>query len=245
MGQERRFPQMRSRPSDFVRVVLPLIPLAIFPGCGGPGPETLAATEAPAAQAPTTQAPVTPVTTGASRNRAPTIDGDANNVARVGAEYVFQPSSVDADGDELTYRANNLPPWATLDVTTGRLSGRPGAADIGAYESISIIVADASHEVSTREFTINVVGASNGVAKLEWPAPVSKVDGSLLDDLAGYRILYGHDPEDLDHSVFISNPDVRTYEFATLEAGTWYFSVVAINAGGEEGPATQPQMKII
>jgi hypothetical protein len=74
---------------------------------------------------------------------------------------------------------------------------------------------------------------------------VSKVDGSVLDDLAGYRILYGHDPEDLDHSVYIANPDAHSFEFATLESGTWYFSIIAVNAEGLEGPATAPAMKII
>jgi hypothetical protein len=228
---------MHSRKGDFVRAFLPLIPLAMCPGCGGAGSDSAAVAQAPTPVAPTVSAP--------AGNRAPTIDGYANNVAQVGRDYVFQPEWSDPDGDELTFRATNLPPWAELDTTTGRLMGKPGTSDIGTYESISITVADASHDVSTREFSITVVGASNGVARLDWPAPVSKVDGSLLDDLAGYRILYGHDPEDLDHSVFIADPNANSYEFATLDAGTWYFSIVAINAGGEEGPATSPQMKII
>jgi hypothetical protein len=209
------------------------------PGCGGNGSES-----APAAQAPTV--PVsTPVVSAPAGNQAPTIDGDANNLAQVGNEYVFQPQWSDADGDVLTFTATNLPPWAEFDPKTGTVRGTPGTSDIGSYEAISITVADASHHVSTREFTINVVGASNGVALLEWPTPVSKVDGSVLDDLAGYRILYGKDPADLDHSVYIPDPDAHAFEFATLDAGTWYFSIVGVNAGGEEGPATAPAMKII
>jgi hypothetical protein len=208
------------------------------PGCGGGGSEN-----AQVAQAPTT--PAAPVASAPSGNQAPIIGGTANNLAQVGNEYVFQPNWDDADGDILTFTATNLPPWAELDPKTGGLRGTPAPSDVGLYESISITVADASHHVSTQEFTINVVGASNGVALLEWPAPVSKVDGSVLDDLAGYRILYGHDPEDLDHSVYIPDPDAHAFEFATLDAGTWYFSIVAVNAGGEEGPATAPVTKII
>jgi hypothetical protein len=166
-------------------------------------------------------------------------------VAHVGDEYVFQPEWNDADGDALTFTATNLPPWATLDPKTGRLSGTPGTTDIGAYESISITVADASHHVASRDFDIAVVGASSGVAMLHWPAPVSKVDGSVLDDLAGYRILYGRDPDDLDHSVYIPDPNAHSFEFSTLDAGTWYFSIVAVNSGGLEGPPTAPARKII
>jgi hypothetical protein len=173
------------------------------------------------------------------------LSGDAAKLAPVGDEYEFQPNWNDPDGDALTFSATNLPPWATLDTHTGSVQGRPGTSDIGTYESISITVADASHSVSTRDFSIDVVGASSGVATVEWPAPVSKVDGSVLDDLAGFRILYGKDPDDLDHSVFIANPDVHSYEFVTLDSGTWYFSVVSVNAEGLEGPATMPAMKVI
>jgi hypothetical protein len=229
---------MRSHAKDFVRAFLPLVPLAMCPGCGGSGSD-----EAPVAQV--SQTPVSTPVVQAPSNHAPIIDGDANNVAQVGAEYLFQPDWSDADGDALTFTANNLPPWAELDHTTGRISGTPGVSDIGTYESISITVADASHQVSSRDFAINVVGAASGVASLRWPAPVSKVDGSVLDDLAGYRILYGRDPEDLDHSVYIADPDAHSYEFVTLDSGTWYFAIVAVNAGGEEGPATTPAMKVI
>jgi hypothetical protein len=178
-------------------------------------------------------------------NHAPTINGMAVSVAQVGNEYAFQPDWADADGDSLTFSATNLPPWAQLDSKTGRLSGTPRNTDVGAYESISITVADASHHVTSHDFSITVVGAASGIAMLEWPAPISKVDGSALDDLAGYRILYGRDPEDLDHSVFIPDPAAHSFEFATLDSGAWYFAIVAVNAGGEEGPATTPAMKVI
>jgi hypothetical protein len=214
------------------------------PGCGGGASESAGVTEAPTI--PAASLPGTTNTLASpSGNRAPDISGTADKVAQVDREYSFQPDWSDADGDVLTFTATNLPPWAVLDRNTGRITGTPTTSDVGAYESISITAADASHHVSTRDFTITVIGASSGVAMLEWPAPISKVDGSLLDDLAGYRILYGHDPADLDHSVFIADPGAHSFEFATLDSGTWYFSIVAVNAGGEEGPATLPQMKVI
>jgi hypothetical protein len=234
---------MRPKVRDFVRAFLPLVPLAMCPGCGESGSQDpQVAQVAPAPSTPVS--PVNPVSAPAN-NRAPTIDGAANNVAQVGSEYVFQPDWSDADDDTLTFTAANLPPWAELDRATGRITGRPRQGDVGSYEGISITVADASHHTTTRDFSIMVVGASSGVANLRWPTPVSKVDGSVLDDLAGFRILYGHDPEDLDHSVFIADPNAQSYEFATLDAGTWYFEIIAVNAGGEEGPATMPAMKII
>jgi len=89
------------------------------------------------------------------------------------------------------------------------------------------------------------VGAASGVAELSWTAPITKVDGSNLDNLAGFRILYGRDPEDLDHSVYIADPAAHSYEFATLDSGAWYFAIVAVANDGLEGPATTPAIKVI
>lgn len=178
-------------------------------------------------------------------NAAPTIAGNGSATIRAGSDYQFQPDWADSDGDSLTFAAVNLPPWATLDPKTGRITGTPGTSDIGAYEAVAVTVADATHRVSTQDFTITVAGVGSGVASLRWQRSNSKVDGSALEDLAGYRILYGRDPEDLDHSVYIANPEALTYDFATLESGAWYFAVVAVDAFGLEGPATVPAMKVI
>lgn len=226
---------MKLKWRELVRAVLPVVPLAFCPGCGG-GSGT--ASEQPSS----VDAPAPPAPSG---NRAPTVSGEPAEYARVGTDYEFQPVWSDPDGDSLEFTATNLPPWAHLDSTTGKITGKPTTTNLGAYESISISAADASHTVSTRAFTITVIGLASGVASLEWPTPVSKVDGSMLDDLAGFRILYGRDADDLDHSVWIASPTAHSYEFATLDDGTWYFAIVAVNASGLEGPATTPARKII
>jgi hypothetical protein len=38
--------------------------------------------------------------------------------------------------------------------------------------------------------------------------------------------------------VLIVDPTITSYQFATLPSGIWYFAVVAVNAGGLEGPPT-------
>lgn len=223
---------MQFKARDLVRALLPVVPLAFCHGCGG---------GAPSSQEPVVHNAPQP----AASNGAPTISGQAAEYARVGQDYEFQPVWSDPNDDTLTFTATNLPPWAHFDTSTGKITGQPSTTHLGSYESISITASDGSHRVSTREFTITVIGLASGVAKLEWSAPVSKVDGSLLDDLAGYRILYGRDAEELDHSVWIASPTAHAYEFVTLDEGTWYFAVVAVNASGLEGPQTTPARKII
>ncbi|MEO8017509.1 MAG: putative Ig domain-containing protein [Pseudomonadota bacterium] len=230
---------MQRQARDFVRALLPLVPMAICSGCGGGG----SGGSAPMSQSAAPQAPVAP----ASVNRAPTISAAATELARVGVTYDYQPTAADADGDALRFSATNLPPWASMDPTNGHISGTPGESDLGVYESITIKVADSARETESSPFSITVVGedAGNGIASLQWEKPPSKVDGSPLDDLAGYRILYGRNTNDLDRSVLIDDPATTSYEFSALDSGTWYFAVVAVNAGGLEGPATTVATKSI
>jgi len=162
---------------------------------------------------------------------------------RVGASYQLTPKVTGAAGLILTFSATNLPPWARIDAATGQITGTPGTTDIGEYESITIAAADATHRIASSPFSINVIGPP--AAHLAWRKPEMRVDGSALDDLAGYRIVYGRNPEDLDRSIFIDDPDQLTYDFNTLEAGAWYFAVIALTANGLEGPATTPAMKMI
>jgi hypothetical protein len=121
------------------------------------------------------------------------------------------PAATDADGDALRISATNLPPWASIDPNDGRITGTPGEADEGVYESITIVVADAGRRAETKPFSITVMSeAATGVATLH----------------------------DLDQSVLIDDPTVTTYEFTTLTKGIWYFAVVGVNSGGLEGPPT-------
>jgi hypothetical protein len=218
-------------------LLLAALPLA-FHGCSGGSPKQQ---QAAAPQSPTaTPAPQ------ASSNQAPTISAASDVYARVGETYAYQPSARDPDGDILRYSAENLPPWASIDPTNGHISGTPGAADVGVYELITIRVADAARSAQTAPFSITVIQeAASGVATLRWEVPPSKVDGSPLDDLAGYRIVYGRSSDDLDRSVFIDNPAITNYEFTGLSTGIWYFAVIAINANGLEGPPTTITTKSI
>ena len=161
----------------------------------------------------------------------------------VGTNYQLVPNARDPQGDALTFSATNLPPWARIDTATGEISGTPRTSDIGEYESITITVADATHRTTSQPFSITVLGPP--AAQLTWRKPDLRVDGTNLDDLGGYRIVYGRDPEQLDHSIFINDPDQLSYEFNTLETGAWYFAVIAVTSSGLEGPATTPAMKMI
>jgi hypothetical protein len=233
---------MLRRSSAFVRVFLPLLPLCLCHACSGGSHDKAAVTA-------TTSGLAVPAV---SRNAPPIITVAAIADAQVGATFDYQLAVQDPDRDTLRFTAVNLPSWASLDPASGRISGTPGPDDEGLYESISITVADATHLVVTAPFSIAVNPAvkpaselDSGVASLQWEMPPSKVSGEPLEDLAGYRILYGRSSSDLDHSVLITDPATTSYQFSSLTSGVWYFAVVAVNSNGLEGPPTTLATKSI
>jgi hypothetical protein len=224
---------MRSTVRYSVSAVLLMTSLIACNGCGGGGEESAPVGASPA-PAP---APV--------GNRAPTISGAPQGAVIADAFYEFRPTTSDADGDSLAFSARNLPPWADLDPVTGRIYGTPQAGDLGAYEDVVLTVSDGHTTASIGPFLISVNPQANASVTVAWDRPMAKVNGSPLDDLGGFRILYGRSEDDLDRSVLVMNPDVTSYRFESIEAGVWYFTVVAVSSGGLEGPRGPTTMKTI
>jgi len=255
---------MQRRSLILLRALLPLTPLCLCQSYGGSSASVTAA--APTAVAvPATFRPATS-NTAISNNAPPAIATASVADAQVGARFDYLPAAQDPESDTLRFTAVNLPTWASLDPTSGLISGTPGPNDAGLYESISITVTDGTHVVATAPFSITVNPAldvnptlepvdpaqelaaqesGSGVALLQWEVPQTKVSGEPLDDLAGYRILYGRSSSDLDQSVLIPDPATTSYRFTSLTSGIWYFAVVAVSSNGLEGPPTTLASKSI
>jgi hypothetical protein len=92
----------------------------------------------------------------APKNSAPTIEGSPRTAVTVSSTYEFQPMASDADGDTVSFTIVNKPAWAAFDAATGRLSGSPGAADVGIYANIRLTVSDGKASSSLPAFSITV-----------------------------------------------------------------------------------------
>jgi hypothetical protein len=200
-------------------------------GCGGGGGSS-------AASAPQTGG-------SGSNNAAPTIQGQPGGSVLAGQAYSFQPSANDANGDTLTFTATNLPSWASLNASTGRVTGTPASVDVATYDGISIRVSDGSASATLGPFSIVVSDVGTGTAAVSWVAPTQNSDGSTLTNLAGYQVLYGRQPDDLGLSVTLNNPSLSTYMVENLSSGTWYFAVVAVNSAGAGSALSEVASKTI
>lgn len=180
-----------------------------------------------------------------TKNSSPTIHGQPGASVLPGQRYSFEPGASDPDGDALTFSVVNLPSWSSFDPSTGRLSGTPQSADIATYTGIEIKVSDGSHTATLGPFSISVTDAGTGTATLSWVPPTENSDGSVLTDLAGYRIMYGQGADDLSQKVSLSNPSLNRFLIENLTSGTWYFAVVAVDAEGTESPLSNLASKTI
>ena len=183
----------------------------------------------------------------ASANRPPTIAGTPAPVAEVGRPWLFRPTVSDPDGDALTFTLGHGPGWAEFDAGTGVLAGTPAAGDRGLHDNIVLAVTDGVNTVSIPAFSVEVrdLPEGDGTATLSWTPPTRRVDGTPLDNLAGFRIYVGSDPTQLERVRQIRNPGVTRYLVEGLSAGEWAFAITAFDADGRESAYGNILTKVI
>jgi Putative Ig domain len=94
-------------------------------------------------------------------NAPPTISGVPAATGMVEQPYSFTPTASDADGDRLRFTISNRPSWTAFNSRTGRLSGTPAAANVGAFNNIVIAVNDGTTSVSLPAFSIQIQDIDN------------------------------------------------------------------------------------
>lgn len=167
-------------------------------------------------------------------NAAPTISGTPDGTVLENTFYDFLPNARDRNGDSLTFSIANKPGWADFDPTTGALYGTPTSANVDYYDSISISVSDGQATDSLAAFAIEVTSVAQGSVTLNWTPPTENTDGTQITDLAGYRIYYSTNPQNLDSVIELSNPGMTSYVVENLTPNVWHFAATSYNSGGME-----------
>ena len=181
----------------------------------------------------------------AALNTPPTITGSPTSNVLEGEPYEFVPTASDAEGDTLEFSVSRKPAWASFDRTTGRLWGTPDAEDVGNFTNIGIAVSDGQASVSLASFDVSVNGTALGAATLSWTPPTENADGTVLTDLAGYRIYYGRSTNSLNQSVVLNNPGLTRYVVENLSPAIWYFVMTSVNGEGTESVRSATVSKAI
>jgi Fibronectin type III domain len=161
------------------------------------------------------------------------ITGVPPDAAAVGVAYYFNAQVTGTARGVVTHAIQNKPNWATFDTLTGELKGTPTA--VGTFVNITINASDGYNTATMAPFSIQVVDKPLRVT-VTWAAPTQNVDGSALNNLAGFVIHYGTSPTALDKVAQIASSNARSYLFTDLSRGTtYYFAVAAVNDMNVEG----------
>lgn len=168
-----------------------------------------------------------------SGNSRPVIAGNPQELVRTSELYSFTPDASDPDGDSLSFTISGKPIWADFNASTGEMSGTPQPGDEGVYNGILITVSDGYSEGSI-EFSVTVTSGGSASVTLTWNPPSQNEDGSILTDLAGYRIYFGDREGDYRFTVAINNPGTSTLVVDNLTPKTYYFVATSVNSAGVE-----------
>jgi len=241
-------PNVQAKSSKNLTVTL--ICAIALAACGEDSPSSAAAaappppaTSSPLPGTGSAGTPSQPATPGV--NSSPTIQGSPQAEVLAGQTYDFSPSARDSDGDPLAWFIVNRPAWATFDAATGRLHGRPSAADLGSWPGIQIGASDGTADASLPLFAITVEPGPGGAVVVGWNRPVQNTDSSSLTDLAGYRVYWGTDPHRLESSATIQTVGTTNYRVEPLPSGTWYFVVTAFNDQNIESDPSDPVVAVV
>ena len=178
-------------------------------------------------------------------NRTPLISGTPMECVTENSQFDFTPQASDPDGDPLTFSISNQPVWTEFNTNSGRLNGTPGAADVGTYDNIRISVNDGTTGNSLPNFTVTVTAIGSGSVTLSWTPPTTNGDGSVLTDLASYKIYYGTENFSFDKETQINNPGIASFVVENLCPNTYYFAATAINSQGLESDFSNIANKVV
>jgi hypothetical protein len=151
-------------------------------------------------------------------------------------------SAAATSGETDTAAALVSPSVGVIDRSSGADS-TPSTASVASNPTSTVTTATTTPASGTNTSgtvakTTTPVTTVNGVATLDWLPPTENSDGSALTNLAGYTVYYGTSPDNLAHSMKVTNPGLTAYAVTGLTSGTWYFAVTSYSADGVESSRT-------
>ena len=124
------------------------------------------------------------------------------------------------------------------------LLGASGCSSDGA--STDTNASNASNVSTQNEIdNLSYSGSTSNTAVVSWMPPTERTDGSVLTDLAGYRVYYGQSLNAMSNIIDVQNPGQTSQFIDNLETGTWYFAVTAFTADGLESGMSELAAKTI
>jgi N-acetylneuraminic acid mutarotase len=145
---------------------------------------------------------------------APSLSGTPSTLVTAGSTYRFTPTLLNPDNVSVTFSGTNVPAWASVNSSTGMLSGTPQNVNVGTYSGISITATSAIGAVTLGPFTIRVA-ANPWQSLASFPVPV--ITATLAGDNGSIYAMAG---VTTDSSIYGFGPITpQRYDIAS---NTWH-----------------------
>jgi hypothetical protein len=137
--------------------------------------------------------------------------------------------------------------WKSANVTACTASGAwSGARATSGTEDSGLIDTDQTYTLTCDGpggSALAMTTVSVQVASLSWNAPTENVDGTTLDDLAGFNLYRGVASRDYGAPVVL--PAAETSYSVELLPGTYYFAMTAFDLDGNESALSNEISKVV
>lgn len=160
------------------------------------------------------------------------ISGSPPTSVVAGTAYSFQPTTTDAPGKTLHFSVTNIPSWASLNTSTGALTGNPNSTQAGTYASLTLSVNDGTTTASLPTFSITVTGSSSGSS----PPPTSPPPSNTPPTISGTPATAVTAGSTYSFTPTASDANGNTLAFSIQNKPSWAtFSTASGNLSGTLG----------
>ena len=199
-------------------------------GSGGSGQPDVSAPAAPPPAVPSSSTGTAGAGDAATSTQIPRDQGAADDA--IGSDAASDPAEV-WDDNPLGSPSNSN----GSSVPAGVAAGAPPAVSATPTETGNVAQADTglgNADGATSTETVGTSEATAGTITVTWIPPTTRVDGSVLDDLAGYRIYCDKTVDGSMHVVPVDDPAATVWTVDGLAPGTWRVRMTALDSRGRE-----------
>ncbi len=142
--------------------------------------------------------------------------------------------------DSSTQNLTGAVTWTSSNTATATVSNAAGSNGLATPVALGTTTIKAVSGSVSATTSMTVVDRS---VTLAWDAATTNTDGTVLTDLAGYKLRYGTSSGNYSNSVTVGAG--TSYVLNNLAPGTYYFAVTAVNTAGVESGFSNEASKTI
>ncbi len=174
-------------------------------------------------------------------NAAPVLSAIANSSIDSGKTLTLQLAATDADGDQLTYSALNLPTGVILDPKQGILTWTPTASQEGTYTGIQLTASD-GNQSSSQTFSVQVNHVNHSPVLTPLPVQTGKENSNIeftikANDVDRDGLIYSAVNPLPTGATFDEHIGLFSWKPNFEQAGEYDFKFAATDTSGAKDPS--------